>query len=57
MEAGQIIPVNLQVGDFQTEAIPLKLMDHFIEKAGSLVIVKCPCRLTNGYKDHNIDLG
>ena len=57
VEAGQIIPVNLQVGDYQTEAIPLKLMDHFIEKAGTIVIVQCPCRVTNECKNHNIDLG
>ncbi|MFW9952412.1 MAG: hypothetical protein ACFFKA_20020, partial [Candidatus Thorarchaeota archaeon] len=39
-QAGQIIPVNLQVGNYQTEAIPLKLIDHFIDKAGTIVIVQ-----------------
>ncbi|NHJ23876.1 MAG: 4Fe-4S dicluster domain-containing protein [Candidatus Lokiarchaeota archaeon] len=56
-EAGQIIPVNLQAGDYQTEAIPLTLMDYFIDKAGTIVIVQCPCRVTNECNNHNIDLG
>jgi UDP-glucose 4-epimerase len=57
VEAAQIIPMNLNVGDYDTEAIPLKLMDYFIDKAGTIVIVQCPCRVTAGCKNHNIDLG
>jgi len=57
VEAGQIIPINLNVGNYDTEAIPLKLMDHFIEKAGTIVIVQCPCRVSNNCQNHNIDLG
>ena len=57
VEAAQIIPMNLKVGDYESEVIPLKLMDHFIEKAGTIVIVQCPCRVTAGCKNHNIDLG
>ena len=57
VEAGQFIPINLKVGDYDTEAIPLKLMDHFIDKAGTIVAVQCPCRKTVGCKNHNIDLG
>jgi len=57
VEAGQIIPINLNVGDYDTEAIPLKLMDYFIDKAGTIVIIQCPCRVSAGCKNHNIDLG
>jgi len=56
-EAAQIIPMNLRVGDYESEVIPLKLMDYFIEKAGTIVLRDCPCRVTNGCKNHNIDLG
>ena len=57
VEAGQYIPVNLRVGDYESETIPLKLMDYFIDKAGTIAIVQCPCRVTAGCKNHNKDLG
>ena len=56
-EAAQYIPVNLRVGDYDTEVIPIKLMDYFIEKAGTIVIRDCPCRVTNNCKNHVKDLG
>jgi len=57
VEAAQYIPVNLSVGDYETEVIPLKLMDYFIEKAGTIVLRDCPCRVTNDCKNHDKDLG
>lgn len=57
VEAGQYIPVNLRVGEYESEVIPLKLMDYFIEKAGTIVIRDCPCRVTNDCKNHDKDLG
>jgi len=57
VEAAQIIPMNLKVGDYESEVIPLKLMDYFIDKAGTIVLVQCPCRVTAGCKNHSIDLG
>ncbi len=57
VEAAQTIPMNLSMGDYETEVIPLKLMDYFIEKAGTIVLIQCPCRVTAGCKNHNIDLG
>jgi UDP-glucose 4-epimerase len=32
-------------------------MDYFIEKAGTIVLIQCPCRNTAGCKNHSIDLG
>ena len=57
VEAAQIIPINLKVGNYESEVIPLKLMDYFIDKAGTIVLVQCPCRVTVGCKNHSIDLG
>ena len=57
VEAAQILPINLKVGDYESEVIPLKLMDYFIDKAGTIVLVQCPCRVTAGCKNHSIDLG
>jgi NAD-dependent dihydropyrimidine dehydrogenase PreA subunit len=57
VEAAQIIPVNLRVGDYESEVIPLKLMDYFIEKAGTIVLRDCPCRVTNDCQNHDKDLG
>jgi len=56
-EAGQYIPVNLRVGEYESEVVPIKIMDYFIEKAGTIVIRDCPCRVTNDCKDHAKDLG
>jgi UDP-glucose 4-epimerase len=57
VEKGQYVPVNLRVGDYESEVIPLKLMDHFIDKAGTIAITQCGCRVANECKNHNIDLG
>lgn len=57
VEAAQIIPMNFRVGDYESEVIPLKLMDHFIEKAGTIVLISCPCRVTNNCQNHKIELG
>ena len=57
VEAGQYIPVNLRVGDYESEVIPLKLMDHFIENAGTIVIIPCPCRVSMDCKNHDKNLG
>jgi UDP-glucose 4-epimerase len=45
------------VGDYENEVIPLKLMDHFIDKAGTIALIQCPCRVTNDCKNHDKDLG
>ena len=57
VEAGQIIPINLNVGDYESETVPLKLIDYFIEKAGTIVTVQCPCRVSNDCQNHSKDLG
>ncbi|MCP4764607.1 MAG: 4Fe-4S dicluster domain-containing protein, partial [archaeon] len=57
VQAAQIIPVNLNVGEYENNVIPIKLMDYFIEKAGTIVLVQCPCRVTNNCENHSHDLG
>ncbi len=57
VEAGQLLPVNIKVGDYDSVIVPKKLMDYFIDKAGTIVLVDCPCRVTNGCKNHSIELG
>ena len=32
-------------------------MDHFIENAGTIVIIPCPCRVSNDCKNHDKNLG
>ena len=56
-QAGQYIPINLKMGDYESETVPLKVIDHFIEKAGTIVIVQCPCRVSNDCKNYSKDLG
>jgi len=49
--------VNLCVGEYESETIPIKLMDYFIENAGTIVLRDCPCRVTNDCKNHDKNLG
>lgn len=57
VQAAQYIPVNLNVGNYESEVIPLKLLDYFIEKAGTIALIQCPCRVTNNCQNHDKDLG
>jgi formate hydrogenlyase subunit 6/NADH:ubiquinone oxidoreductase subunit I len=56
-QAAQIIPVNLTIGEMESQVVPLKLMDHFIEKAGTIVLMDCPCRVSNKCQKHDVHLG
>ncbi|MHA1197475.1 MAG: DUF362 domain-containing protein [Promethearchaeota archaeon] len=56
-QAGQYIPINLKMGDYESETVPLKVIDHFIDKAGTIVIIQCPCRVSNDCKNYSKDLG
>ncbi len=57
VNAGQLLPVNIKVGDYENAIVPKKLMDHFIDKAGTIVLVQCPCRVSNNCQNHSHDLG
>ncbi|MHA1498284.1 MAG: DUF362 domain-containing protein [Promethearchaeota archaeon] len=56
-EYGSYIPVNLSVGEYKNEIIPLKVFEHFIEKASNIVVCHCLCRVNYDCQNHDKTLG
>lgn len=50
------IPINASL-DYEDQVLPLKVTEYFIQKAGTIMIMDCPCRTKNGCKTHDITLG
>jgi UDP-glucose 4-epimerase len=57
VEYGAYIPVNLSTGDYENEVIPLKVFEHFIEKASNIVVCECLCRINYNCQDHEKKYG
>ena len=55
-QAGRAIPINTSL-NVKDQVLPFKLAEHFIQKAGTILIMDCPCRTKNECKDHDITLG
>jgi UDP-glucose 4-epimerase len=51
------IPINLDLGSYENQIVPRKVAEYFIEKAGTILLIDCPCRITAGCKNHEISLG
>jgi UDP-glucose 4-epimerase len=54
---GHYIPVNLPMGDFEGEAVPYKVFEHFINKASNIVLRTCPCRERWDCQKHSKEYG
>jgi ferredoxin len=53
-EYGSYIPVNVSMGEYKNEVVPLKVFEHFISRASNIVVVHCPCRRNYKCTDHSI---
>ena len=51
------IPINLSLGTYEDQIVPRKVAEYFIEKAGTILLIDCPCRTRNECKNHDIHLG
>jgi UDP-glucose 4-epimerase len=51
------IPINVSLGTMESEILHYKVTEYFIQKAGAIVLMDCPCRKANGCKNHDIHLG
>ncbi|MHA2289811.1 MAG: hypothetical protein ACXABG_13585, partial [Promethearchaeota archaeon] len=51
-EYGSYIPINLSVGEYENEVIPLKVFEYFINKASNIVACHCYCRVNSDCQDH-----
>ena len=54
---GHYISVNLPMGDFESEVVPYKVFEHFINKASNIVLRTCPCRERGECQNHSIEYG
>ncbi len=51
------IPVNLNIGTYENQIVPFKVAEYFLKKAGTILIMDCPCRITAKCENHEISLG
>ena len=56
-QTGSPIPVNVSLGEYEDQIIHRKVTEYFIEKAGTIVLMDCPCRTACGCENHSIELG
>ena len=56
-QTGSPIPVNVTVGTYEDQVLHYKVTEYFINKAGTIVLMDCPCRTANECKNHDIHLG
>ncbi|MCP4764349.1 MAG: 4Fe-4S dicluster domain-containing protein [archaeon] len=56
-QLGMYIPVNLNIGSYENQIIPRKVAEYFIKKAGTILIIDCPCRITANCENHEVSLG
>ena len=54
---GSTIPINVSLGTYEDKILPLVVTEYFIKKAGTIVLMDCPCRTANKCKNHDIKLG
>lgn len=55
---GAYIPINKSLGKYENTVIPMKVFEHFINKAANIVMEDtCGCRHTRECKDHDVSLG
>ena len=52
-QTGSPIPVNISLGTYEDHILHHKVTEYFINKAGTIVLMDCPCRIANGCKNHS----
>ena len=57
-QTGSPIPVNVTLGDYEDQILHYKVTEQFINKAGTIVLMDCPCRTSaGGCENHDVHLG
>ncbi len=55
-QTGTAIPINVSL-NYEDQILPFKVTEYFINKAGTILLMDCPCRTANKCKDHDVTLG
>ncbi len=56
-QTGSPIPVNVSLGEYEDQILHYKVTEYFIKKAGTIVLMDCPCRINSDCKNHDVHLG
>ena len=56
-QTGSPIPINVSLGTYQDQVLPLIVTEYFIQKAGTILLMDCPCRTANKCENHDVTLG
>jgi len=51
------IPINESLGTYENKLLPFIVTEYFINKAGTILMLDCPCRTKNECKNHDVSLG
>lgn len=54
---GTPIPINVSLGTYENQIIPMVVLEHFFKRASLMYLVDCGCRLGNECKDYDARLG
>jgi UDP-glucose 4-epimerase len=55
-QTGTPIPINVSL-DYEDQILPYKVTEYFINRAGTIVLMDCPCRTANKCQNHDATLG
>lgn len=55
-QTGSPIPINVSL-NYEDQILPYKVTEYFIQKAGTILLIDCPCRTASRCKDHDVTLG
>ena len=55
-QTGSAIPINVSLS-YEDQVLPHIVTEYFIKKAGTILLMDCPCRTTNGCENHDVELG
>ncbi|NHJ47342.1 MAG: hypothetical protein FK733_06085, partial [Asgard group archaeon] len=56
-QTGTPIPVNIALGTYEDQILHYKVTEYFIKKAGTIVLMDCPCRISSKCENHEVTLG
>ena len=56
-QTGTPIPVNVSLGEYEDQILPFIVTEYFIKKAGTILLMDCPCRRANKCENHDYHLG
>ncbi len=56
-QTGSPIPINVSLGTYENQIIPYIVAEYFIKKAGTILLIDCPCRTANKCENHDVHLG